>query len=173
MSLDGIVESPEAWHFPYYNDEMGAAVGAQMAQADTMLLGRRTYETFAASWGHRSSDIPFTDVINAMPKLVASTTMTSADWRNSTLLTGDLETALLAVKDGEGGDITVPGSITLVRSLLRMGLLDELRLMIHPVVLSTGSRLFGDRIGRHPLTLTHSETFQTGVLNLTYTPAKG
>ncbi len=171
ISLDGVVEAPEAWHFPYFDDEMGAAVGAQMAQADTMLLGRRTYEIFAASWGHRSSDVPFTDVINAMPKLVASTTMTSADWQNSTLLTGDLEETLREVKAGDGGDITVPGSITLVRSLLRLGLLDELRLMIHPIILGTGTCLF-DGIGRHRLTLTDSNTFATGVLNLTYMPAE-
>lgn len=142
-----------------------------MAAADTMLLGRRTYEVFAASWGHRSSDFPFTDIINRMPKLVASNTMTSADWQNSTLITGDLETALGEIRAGDGGNITVPGSIKLVRSLLRMGLLDELRLMIHPIVLGSGIRLFEDGIGRHLLVLKQSETFATGVLNLTYTRA--
>lgn len=172
ISLDGVVEEPQTWHFPYFNDQMGAAVGAQMASADTMLLGRHTYEGFAASWGHRSSDVPFTDVINAMPKLVVSNTMTSADWRNSTLLRGDdLATTVGEIKAGPGGDVSIPGSITLVRSLLALGLLDELRLMVHPVVVGKGVTLFDGSTGHLPLTLHHTETFDTGVVYSTYTPA--
>jgi dihydrofolate reductase len=171
ISLDGVVEEPQTWHFPYFSDEMGAAVGAQMAEADTMLLGRRTYQAFASSWGHRSSDMDFTDTINAMPKLVASTTMFDAPWRNTTLLKGDLVTELTRIKEGPGGTITVPGSIGLVRSLLQHGLLDELKLMIHPIVVGAGQRLFDERSGRHPLTLVRSEPLPHGVLYATYAPA--
>ncbi len=171
MSLDGVVENPQTWHFPYFDDEMGAAVGAQMADADTMLLGRHTYEGFAASWGHRGSDVEFADVINGMPKLVVSNTMTSADWRNSTLLQGDLAVAIKEVKNGPGGDIAVPGSITLVRSLLALGLLDELRLMVHPIVVGSGTTLFDGSTGRIPLALRESVTFSTGVVYSTYIPA--
>ena len=172
ISLDGVVEEPQTWHFPWFTDQMGAAVGAQMATADTMLLGRRTYEGFASSWGHRSSDVPFADVINGMPKLVVSNTMTSADWRNSTLLRGDdLATTLGEIKAGPGADISVPGSITLVRSLLALGLLDELRLMVHPVVVGKGLRLFDGSTGQVPLALQSSETFDSGVVYSTYTPA--
>lgn len=171
MSLDGVVENPQTWHFPYFDEQMGAAVGAQMAGADTMLLGRKTYETFAASWGHRSSDVPFTDVINAMPKVVVSRTMESADWQNSQVLDGDLAEAVTALKHGPGGGISIPGSVSVVRSLLQLGLLDELHLMVHPIVLGSGEKLFDDTTGRVPLRLKGSEVFSSGVVYSTYVPA--
>ena len=83
ISLDGVVEAPEQWHFPYFNDEMGEAVGSQMAAADTMLLGRQTYEEFAGYWADKGSDVEFADVMNNTPKLVASTTLKSVEWQNS------------------------------------------------------------------------------------------
>jgi len=171
ISLDGVVEAPETWHFPYFNDEMGAAVAAQMAAADTMLLGRRTYEGFAAFWPNQGSDVPAADQMNATPKLVASTTLTSVDWQNSTLIKGDVAEELTRLKQGPGKDIAVTGSSTLVRSLLRDGVLDELRLLVHPIVVGQGARLFPDGTSRHPLRLVDATTFTTGVLYLTYRPA--
>jgi len=172
ISLDGVVESPDKWHFPYFNDEMGQAVGAGMESADAILLGRRTYEEFAAVWPHQTDD-PGADFMNDTPKLVATTTLTSADWANSTILTGNLADALAEHKQRSGKNIQVIGSPTLVRSLLREHLLDELELLVHPIVLGTGKRLFEDVHAQVPLTLVGSATFSTGVVKLTYAPATG
>jgi dihydrofolate reductase len=171
ISLDGVVEAPETWHFPYFNDEMGQAVGAQIAESDTMLLGRRTYEEFASYWPNQGSDVELADVMNGTPKLVASTTLKELDWQNSTLIEGDVAEALTELKAGPGKDISITGSPTLVRSLLGAGVLDELRLLVHPIVVGTGKRLFPDGTDRAPLKLAKSETFSTGVLSLTYVPA--
>jgi dihydrofolate reductase len=171
ISLDGVVEAPETWHFPYFNDEMGEAVAAQAAQSDTMLLGRKTYEEFAAYWPNQSSDVPFADVMNGTPKLVASTTLDHVDWQNSTLIEGDVVEALTRIKQEPGRDISITGSPTLVRSLLAAGVLDELRLLVHPIVVGHGKRLFADTDASIPLRLAESRSFKTGVLALTYVPA--
>ncbi|MCG5219167.1 dihydrofolate reductase family protein [Streptosporangium soli] len=169
MSLDGVVEAPERWHFPYLNEEMGAAVGQMYAEADTLLLGRTTYETFAASWPHQTGELA--DAINGIRKLVASTTLDTADWNNTTVIDGDVVTALKEIKQQPGRNINLSGSITLTRALLEAGLLDELRLLVHPIVLGTGQRLFPAGTPRTPLALARSATFTNGVLDLTYQPA--
>ena len=171
VSLDGVVESPEQWHFPYFNDEMGEIVGSQMAAADTLLLGRRTYEEFAGYWADKGSDVEFADQINSIPKLVASTTLDAVDWQHSTLIRGDVAQELRRIKAEPGRDITITGSATLVRSLLRDGLIDELQLLVHPIVVGSGKRLFEEIGGRVPLKLVASRTLSTGVLYLTYAPA--
>jgi dihydrofolate reductase len=171
MSLDGVVESPEQWQFPYFNDEMGQALGSSMAASDTLLLGRRTYQEFAAVWPGRGSDDPVGAYMNNTPKLVASTTLDSTDWHNSTVLDGDLAEQIGKLKQQPGKNITVTGSITLVRSLLHDGLLDELALMVCPIVVGHGQRLFDDWSDQLPLNLQDAKTFSTGVLSLTYTPA--
>jgi dihydrofolate reductase len=171
VSLDGVMEAPETWHFPYFNEEMGEAVGAQMAEADTILLGRRTYEEFAAFWPNQGSDVPMADYMNETPKLVVSTTLRTAGWRNSTLINGDVAQALRRLREGPGKDISITGSATLVRSLLRDNLLDELRLLVHPIVVGSGKRLFEDGSDRVALKLADAKTFRTGVLSLTYAPA--
>src|SRR3954452_12241453 len=135
ISLDGVIEAPQTWHFPYFNDEMGEAVGAQMAAADAMLLGRVTYQEFAEFWPEQGGDDPGAAHMNATPKYVVSTTLESADWQNSTLLRGDLVEEITALKASPGGDIATSGSATLVRSLLRENLLDELHLLVHPIIL--------------------------------------
>jgi dihydrofolate reductase len=172
ISLDGVVEAPETWHFPYFNDEMGEAVASQAAQSDTMLLGRRTYEEFAAYWPNQSSDEPFADVMNGTPKLVASKTLDHVDWQNSTLIEGDVVASLTRIKQGPGRDISITGSPTLVRSLLVAGVLDELRLLVHPIVVGHGKRLFAETETPIPLRLAESKTFSTGVMALTYVPAE-
>ena len=171
ISLDGVIESPGEWHFPYFNDEMGQEVGALMAASDTMLLGRRTYEEFASYWPHQSSDVPPADHMNNTPKLVVSTTLTTLEWQNSKLISGNVADELTRIKAQPGRDIGITGSATLVRSLLRDGLVDELRLLVHPIVVGKGKRLFDDTSGQVPLKLADSRTFSTGVLALTYVPA--
>ncbi len=172
ISLDGVVESPETWHFPYFNDEMGAIVGAAMAEGDTMLLGRRTYEEFAAYWPQQGGDEPMAAQMNAIPKLVVSTTLDRADWQNTTLIRGNVAEELTRLKGQPGKNINITGSGTLVGSLLRDGLLDELQLLVHPIVVGRGKRLF-DAIGAQvPLTLADSRTLGTGVVVLTYTAAR-
>ncbi|MEV4416414.1 dihydrofolate reductase family protein [Catellatospora sp. NPDC049609] len=166
VSLDGVAEAPQDWHFPYFNDEMGEAVGALMSDAETTLLGRTTYEGFAAYWP--DSDDEMAAMMNAQPKVVVSTTLENPTWQNTTVVR-DLD-GVRALKERDGGTIGVTGSLVLVRSLLRAGLLDELHLMIHPIWVGHGERLF-DEGETVPLTLLKSETFKTGVLNLTYTRA--
>jgi dihydrofolate reductase len=172
LSLDGVMEAPETWHLPYFNDEMGTVIGEAISRTDAFLLGRRTYEEWAAFWPGQSADeLPMAEAINGLPKYVASTTLDKVTWENSTLLGDDVAREVSKLKQQPGKDISVSGSATLVRSLLRDGLLDELRLMIHPVVVGSGRRLFENGIGETPLELVDSQTFSTGVLNLTYRPA--
>jgi dihydrofolate reductase len=171
ISLDGVVEAPDKWHFPYFNDEMGAAVGEAIAATDSMLIGRRTYEEWAAYWPQQdpASD-PFVSIMNETPKYVASTTLDTVEWQNSTLLEGDLAEAVNALKAQPGKNIGMSGSATLVRSLLEAGVLDELRLLVHPLVVGTGAKLFPDGAAPVNLELVDSRTFSTGVLDLTYRP---
>ncbi|MGH8775307.1 MAG: dihydrofolate reductase family protein [Jiangellaceae bacterium] len=170
-SLDGVVEAPDQWHFPYYNDEMNDAVAAQIAAADAMLLGRHTYQEFASYWPQQGNDVPFAEHMNSTPKFVVSTTLDALDWQNSTLISGDVAAEIRKLKQQPGKNISITGSATLVRSLLRDGLLDELHLLVHPIVVGSGGRLFEDGTGRQPLKLVDSTTFSTGVLSLIYEPA--
>ena len=171
ISLDGVVEAPETWHFPYFNDEMGAAVGGSMAASDTMLLGRVTYEGFAEYWPQQGDDVEGAAHMNSIPKLVASTTLDKVEWQNSTLIKGNVAEELTKLKAQPGKNIGITGSVTLVRSLLRDGVLDELMLLVHPIVIGKGQKLFDDMDEQIPLKLIDSQTFSTGVLCLTYTRA--
>jgi hypothetical protein len=110
VSLDGVVESPERWNTPYFNDDIGGELGSQMAAADTMLLGRVTYEEFAAYWADKGSDVPFADAINGIPKLVASTTLHKADWQNTTLINGNLVDRLTELKQQPGARTSLPAA---------------------------------------------------------------
>jgi dihydrofolate reductase len=170
ISLDGVVEAPEAWNLPYYNDEMGQAVGSQIAASDALLLGRRSYHRFAETFMGKSGDgHPFADWMNNMPKYILSTTLKDLEWQNSTLIATNTAEELAKLKQQPGKAITVSGSATVVRSLLHDGLLDELRLMIHPVVVGRGARLFEDGL-ESTLELVDSTTFTTGVVSVTYQP---
>jgi dihydrofolate reductase len=173
VSLDGVTESPEKWQLPYFNDEMGEAVGTAMAAADAMLLGRVTYQEFASYWpGVSSEDQPFADYMNNSPKYVASMTLEGPlEWNNSTLIKGNLVEEIARLKRQPGKNIGITGSVTLVRSLLEQDLLDELGLMIHPVVVGSGKRLFEEGGDPKKLKLVESKTFSTGVVYLTYQPA--
>jgi len=168
MSLDGVVEAPEKWTGPYFNDEIGQEIGSVMAAGDTMLMGRKTYQTFAASFAGQSGGMA--DQMNNTPKLVVSTTLDTAEWQNSTLIKENMADELSRLKRQPGKNINISGSITLIRSLLSDGLLDELRLQLFPVVVGGGMRLFGDSGQQISLKLADSRTFGTGVVNLIYTP---
>jgi len=174
ISLDGVVESPDKWHFQYFDDEMGAAVGAGYATADALLMGRVLYDEWAAYWP-RHADEPFGDVMNTIKKYVVSNSLRAAEWQNSELISGNVATQKLTdIKAQEGGDIAMSGSPTTVRWLLREGLLDELNLLVHPLVVGDGmARLFPPDEPSTPLELRSAQTFKTGVLNLSYAPAKG
>jgi dihydrofolate reductase len=154
-----------------FNDEMQEIIDAGVAEADAILLGRRTYLEFAAMWPRLGGDVPMADFMNGTPKYVASSTLRSLEWAGSTLLTGDLAAELTELKRRPGKNIQVPGSPRLVRSLLADGLLDELSLMIHPVVLGTGARLFDGQADRMDLKLQDSRTLGTGVISATYVRA--
>ena len=150
---------------------MGQIVSDQMAASDTMLLGRRTYEEFAAFWPNQGDDVPLAKEINGVRKLVASTTLDSVDWQNSELIQGDVPEALRKGKQEDGKDISITGSPTLVRSLLDAGVLDELRLLVHPIVVGHGQRLFADG-AQVPLRLVSAQTLETGVQYVIYAPAE-
>jgi dihydrofolate reductase len=172
MSLDGVVESPDKWGFQYFTDEMYEVMAAGVAQADSVLLGRRTYVGFAKLWPTQGSDVPMADFLNNSPKYVVSATLDMLEWAPSTLVTGDLAEELTKLKEQPGKNILIPGSPTLVRSLLRDGLLDELALNIGPIVVGSGMRLFDETTDHVRLELVESRSYSTGVLGVTYRPAR-
>jgi dihydrofolate reductase len=172
VSVDGVIESPEEWAFSYSDDEMEEANALGMAASDALLLGRVTYEGLAAFWPNQPVGTPMVDYINSVSKHVVSTTLEEPlEWNNSTLIKVDVAEGIAKLKRQPGKDITIIGSGALVRSLLRDGLLDELGLMVHPVVLGGGKRLFEDESDGKPLELVDSRTFESGVVYLTYRPA--
>lgn len=168
ISLDGVVENPDSWHFPYLDDDMGAAVGELMAEAEATLLGRQTYQEFAAYWPDADPDEDITEVMNGARKYVVSNTLTEATWRNTTLVDGDVAGELAKLKADTG--LSTAGSGTLVRWLLTQGLLDELHLFVHPIVVGNGKKLFDDS-STIPLTLLSVTPFGSGVLHVVYTGA--
>lgn len=176
ISLDGVVEAPDQWHFPYFNDEMGAAVAATLGAADTVLFGRKTYDTFAGAWPEREAaggdDAGFAKALGDARKIVVSKDKLVFTWRNSERLDGDLVDAVTALKDEPGGNIGMSGSVSVVRQLLAVGLVDELHLLVHPIAIRKGMRLFDEGEATIPLRLISSEPFKTGVLNLVYGPAE-
>jgi dihydrofolate reductase len=173
ISLDGVVEDPQNWHFPYFNDEMGAAVDRQLAAADTVLLGRKTYDSFAGAWPDREAageeDAAMGKALGDARKIVVSNQNLQFTWRNSEQLRGDLAAAVTALKNEPGAtDIAMSGSISIVRQLLDAGLLDELHLLVHPIAVRKGMRLFDEGESSIPLLLVSSQAFTTGVLYLIY-----
>jgi dihydrofolate reductase len=171
MSLDGVVESPDKWTFLYFNEELGQLVGGLIAASDTLLLGRKTYEEFAAAFGNDTSGSPDAAQMNGLRKVVVSTTLQRADWQNSSLLQGDVTEGVTRLKQESGQNIGMSGSNTLLRSLLQQGLVDELHLLVMPVIVGSGKRLIEGEGDQLPLALAASESLSNGVLHLTYRPA--
>jgi dihydrofolate reductase len=177
ISLDGVVEEPGDWHFPYFNDEMGEAVDGQIGAADTLLLGRKTYDSFAGAWPDREAageeDASLAKVLGDQRKIVVSNQDLQFTWRNSEQLKGDLVEAVTALKNEPGAaDIAMSGSVSVVRQLLGAGLVDELHLLVHPIAIRKGMRLFDEGESHLPLRLVSSQAFTTGVLYLIYAAAE-
>lgn len=172
LALDGVVESPENWSGPYWNDEIAKFKHDELFASDALLLGRKTYEGFAVAWPGRTDEEGFADRINALPKHVASTTLKEPlEWKNSTLIGGDLASRVNELKQQDGRDILIYGSGRLVRALMTKGLLDELRLLVYPIVVGTGKRLFDESV-KAELELVETKPFGSGVVLLSYRPAE-
>jgi dihydrofolate reductase len=180
VSLDGVIEAPgggedyehAGWTFEIERGEEGDKFKMdELVEADAQLLGRRTYEGFAAAWPSMADDAGFADKMNSMPKYVVSSTLKDAEWNNSTILSGDLADEVSKLKQEVDGVILVAGSAQLVQGLIEHDLVDELRLMVFPVVLGKGKRLFGETSGKKPLRLADSKTVGDGIALLTYEQA--
>ena len=169
ISLDGVTESPDKWQFDHFDAETMAGMGAQIAAEDTILLGRVTYREWASYWP-TSNDEPYANHINNTPKYVVSTTLDKVEWKNSTLIKGSLADEITKLKQQPGKNIGVAGSPTLVHYLLQNDLLDELTLLVHPVVVGSGKRLFKDGSNLKRLQLAYSQATTTSVMILTYQP---
>ncbi|MGE5625476.1 MAG: dihydrofolate reductase family protein [Bacillota bacterium] len=178
ISLDGVVEDPGGaekskyggWTWPYWSDDIGKYKNDELFAGDALLLGRRTYEGFAAAWPSMKDEWGFADRMNGLPKYVATRTLKRLDWNNSHRLDGDVAKAVTELKRQPGQDILVAGSAELVQELMRHALVDEFRLLTYPVVLGGGKRLFADGVGAS-LKLTGTQAFGKGVVALTYHPA--
>ena len=184
LTLDGVMQAPGdpdedrsgdfeygGWQMPYFDEVAGEAVGKSMAETGAFLFGRRTYEIMAAHWPNVPEGDMFADVLNGMPKYVASTTLQEPlAWANSDLLGENLPTAIEELKEQEGGNIVVLGSGNLVQTLIKHDLIDEYALMIHPLVLGTGKKLFEDGLDKVSLRLLSSMTTTTGVVFASYAP---
>ena len=178
VSLDGVMEDPGGaegykhggWTFEIERGEEGDKFKLdETMDAAALLLGRRTFEGFAEAWPTREGE--FADKFNNMPKYVVSSTLKDPDWNNSTVLDGELAESVAKVRDEIDGDIVVAGSAQLVQGLIEQGLVDELRLMVFPVVLGSGKRLFGETSDKHSLKLSESRLVGDGVAILIYVPA--
>jgi dihydrofolate reductase len=178
LSLDGVMQDPggsgefehRGWTIPYWNDELAKYQSDQLFASDALLLGRVTYEEFVASWPLRSGD-PFSDRINSMPKFVASTTLEEPLEWNATLLKGDLAAQVAKLKQQSGQALLIYGGGELVHTLMQHNLIDQLNLLVYPVVLGSGKRLFGDG-STTTLKLVDTKPFSSGVVALTYQPAQ-
>ena len=174
VSLDGVMEAPggedfkyPGWSFEFdRGDEGNQFKMDEVLESEALLLGRKTYEGFAAAWPSREGD--FADKFNNMPKYVVSSTLKDPEWNNTTVLDGDVVDAVAKLKQEVDGDIYVHGSCQLAQTLIEHDLVDELHLMVFPVVLGTGKRLFGDTSDKKPLSLTDSKTVGEGVAILVY-----
>ncbi len=175
VSLDGVMEAPggepgyahSGWVAKSFSDELGAYKGAEQLATDTLLLGRKTYESFAGAWPEREG--PMADKLNTMEKVVVSTTLSDPEWPCTTVIPAPTPEAIGALKAQDGAPIIVAGSRTLVHSLLADGLVDELHLQVFPVILGSGARLYPDAPDAKPLTLVESIPMPHGVFAQTFT----
>jgi dihydrofolate reductase len=181
VTVDGVMQAPGGpdedreggfehggWLVPHFDDELGVFMDGLIGRSDALLLGRKTYEIFAGWWPNQPDDDPMAAKLNGVPKYVASRTLTSVDWANTTLLEGDAGDAVATLKDDLDGELHVSGSGNLVQTLLRSDLVDELLLIVFPVLLGTGKRLFGDGTIPTGLELVESRTTPAGVALQTY-----
>ncbi|MEU1646797.1 dihydrofolate reductase family protein [Micromonospora zamorensis] len=175
ISADGVAEIDPDWHFPYFDENMGRAVSEDYDTADVLLIGRETYDSFAGAWPDREAaggdDASFAKQLGDVRKVVVSRQSLDLPWRNSELIQGDLLDAVASLKADVGvRGILIPGSISVVQQLLAAGLVDELRLLVHPVAARKGRKLFDEGDAAYHLRLVASEAFPTGVLRVIYAP---
>ncbi len=183
ITLDGVIQAPGGpeedptggftyggWSVNYWDDMMGQVMGESMARPSELLLGRKTYEIFAAHWPYIKDD-PVADKLNSVKKYVVSRTLDEASWNNSTLVTGEVSQAIRNLKEQNGPEIQVHGSSNLIQTLLKHDLIDEFRLWIFPVTIGKGKRLFGEGTQPAHLKLIDSKTSTTGVIIATYEPS--
>jgi len=172
ITLDGSFHEPGEWSFPFWNEQAMEFKKAELFSVESMLLGRKTYEGFAAAWPTMDDEEGFADRMNGMPKYVVSSTLSDPSWTNTRVIgTGDIAGSVADLKASAGGPILVAGSGQLVRALLAANLIDELRFLLHPFVIGTGQKLFTDGLPQGAWTLTDLQKFDTGVVALTYQPA--
>jgi dihydrofolate reductase len=177
LSLDGVMEGPgrddpfelAGWTMPYGNQEIGKYKYDELFASDAHLLGRVTYQGFAVAWPSRTDEMGFADRMNSLPKYVVSTTLEKVEWNNSHLIKKDVEEEVFKLKQQSGQDILVAGSATLCNTLMELNLVDEYHLLVYPVVLGKGKRLFKEG-GKASLKLVETKSFSLGVVLLRYQP---
>jgi dihydrofolate reductase len=167
VSLDGVFEEPGHWSFPFFTDQAAQFKWRELQASDALLLGRKTYEGFAAAWPTMEGTGEFGEKMNVMPKFVVSSTLPAATWSGSVVLNGDLAAEIGKLKSAPGQDLLLSGSGELFRGLSRAGLIDVYRFMVHPIVLGVGARLFTDA-EQGTLELRHHEVFDSGIVILEY-----
>jgi dihydrofolate reductase len=176
LSLDGVMEDPHLWHFPFFNEEGGQYKFDELRASDALLLGRVTYEGFAAAWPQRSEteseEKTFADLMNGIPKYVVSTTLVNPAWNNSHVIRNNVEEEIQTLRRQPGKDLVLHGSCDLANWLMQRNLIDEYRLMVHPVVVGRGKRIFQEGTSIPALTLVDTHPLATGVVILTYHPAE-
>jgi len=172
VSLDGVFEEPGHWSGPMFNEEAGQFKWAELQASDALLLGRRTYEGFSAAWPKMQGTGDFGVKMNTMPKYVVSSTLHKADWPGSKLIKGNVPDEIRKLKQQPGKDLLLSGSAQLFNALMRENLIDLYRLMLHPIVLGTGARLFTDDAARTRMDLKEIKRFATGIVVLEFEPAK-
>ncbi|MCL4270436.1 MAG: dihydrofolate reductase family protein [Anaerolineales bacterium] len=170
-TLDGVIENPQNWSFGYMSDEFIQYAREQLFATDMLVMGRVTYEGFSEAWSARAGSDDFADRINSLPKYVASRTLKGPLTWNANLIKGDIVKTIADLKNQSGGYILQYGSGELTRTLLQHGLIDELRLMVYPVAVGSGLRVF-ENIEQTPMKLLETKTFSTGVTILHYEPLK-
>jgi dihydrofolate reductase len=169
-SIDGVVDAPHQWNTPYLNEQIGQTIASSLAQADLLMLATKTYKEFAAFWPHQTNN-PLAGLMNNKRKCIVSNSLKTLEWQNSTLISGkNLVAEVIKLKEQAGNDIWVPGSPALVRSLIQADLLDQLRVIICPVVVGAGARLFDDITPKTAFKIADAMTISTGAVQLTYVP---
>ena len=172
LSLDGVFEEPGHWSFPFFNDEAGQFKWSELQASDALLLGRKTYEGFAAAWPTMKGTGEFGEKMNTMTKYVVSSTLDRVDWPGSKLVKGDLTVEMRKLKKQPGNDLLLSGSARLFTTLMKENLIDLYRIMLFPVVLGKGKRLFADGVDKTVVDLAETKRFKSGIVILEYAPSK-
>src|SRR5205807_5098535 len=171
LTLDGVFEEPGHWSGPWFDDEAGQFKFAEIRASDALLLGRKTYEGFAAAWPTMPGTGEFGEKMNTMPKYVVTSTLDKLEWTGSRPIKGNIAEEIRKLKKQPGQDLLLSGSAQLFNAMMQENLIDLYRFMLHPIVLGKGKRLFADGGAERPLTLSECKTFKSGIVILEYEPA--